>query len=122
MVPFILLIIVNGALVFSIYKSSQLNSSTKNRRTGTSVSIIILTFLFIVMSLPSAIGGGYFLEELFADPNANYLFLMDNILFSYHALNFLIFGLANKRLQGCFKAMFLIKPNSAIKQSSTLNS
>ena len=121
MVPFIILLIVNVTLVFSILKPTKLNSSAKNRRKGTSVFIIVLTFLFIVMSLPSAIGGGYFLKELFANPNENYLFLMNNITFSYHAFNFFIFGVVNRRLQSCFKAMVLRQPNLAIQQSTTLN-
>lgn len=71
------------------------------------------------MNLPSAIGGGYFLEELYSTPELNFLYLMDNLLFSYHAFHFVIFTFANKRLFSHVKRLFKIQDIKVARHSNT---
>ena len=102
--------VINSLLIYEIVKLKGLSKYSINgiadrKKRNSSISIVTMTLLFIVMTSPSAIGGGYFLEELFSNTHINYLYLMDNISFLYHGLNFFIFGIANKRLYNEIKSM-----------------
>lgn len=109
LVPFFLLLTSNCLLIQIIYDSgknlSKVQKNNLNMKRNTSLSIIFLTFMFVIMVLPASIAGGYFLEELFAITYFNFIYLMDKLLFTYHGLNFLLFSLANKRLFSHIKSL-----------------
>ena len=68
-----------------------------------------MTIMYIILTCPAAIGGGYFLSYLFSNPQLNILYIMDIFSFSYHAFSFLIFSMANKRLNCEIKSLLRIE-------------
>lgn len=105
------LIILNSFMIYkTVYKqkfalkhTSELSNRKKRQMT---ISVIILTMLFIIMTLPGAVVSGYFFQVLIKTPMGTIiLYLLDNISFSYHGLGFLILYLSNKQISMQVKSL-----------------
>jgi hypothetical protein len=111
LVPFSILLIFNILLIFEVRKSrlsisANNNSFALKRKFQMSLTVIILTFSFIIMTLPGAIVSGFFFAIFtFTDEGYFKLILFDSITFSYHAFNFFILLLSNKKFSEAFKSM-----------------
>ncbi len=72
--PFILLAFINTMLIVSVVKSSSrakigttsFSSVPLNKRKSMTISIIVFTLAFVVLTGPLAIFGGYFLSNFLA--------------------------------------------------------
>jgi Na+/H+ antiporter NhaC len=77
-------------------------------------TIILITFLYILLTLPGAIIAGYFYNTLIvSDIGSIFIILSSNIQFIYQAFNFFILYFTNKlfakevrRLFGCGRRQF----------------
>jgi hypothetical protein len=70
----------------------------KIRRRNTSVSIVTITFTFILCTLPNAIAGGYYISILFqSEIGTIILFITDCFAFTFHSFNFAVFFIMNKK-------------------------
>ncbi len=93
-----------------VNKVLPLNNSPHHKRRSMTVIIILITFAYIVLTLPSAIAGGYYLDSLMKTlEGKNILFICDTLSFSYHALNFIALPIANKQFRREFKTFRIFK-------------
>lgn len=98
-VPFALYI-VNIFLLIDLRKKSREitieNSQISKRQISISLSVILITFLFIVFTCPSAIASQYY-NVLVMSFNGNiFLSAADCLAFTFHAFNILILCASNK--------------------------
>ncbi len=85
-----------------------------------SITVLISTGLFVIMTLPSAIAGGYYLTELLqTDSGKVILFICDNILFTYHSINLIILMISNKQFWRECKIM-VTKKNQVESMTTTM--
>ena len=92
--PFLIMIAFNTLIVRKIIQtgSSQSTRHKSKKLMKTSVTLFLLSFLFIIMTMPTKICFGYFLDY-FRENNLRMqiLTLIDNIGFSYNSSLFIIF-------------------------------
>lgn len=112
--PFVLLIIFNCGIIYEATKYSrririqqasqkagprlQITSNSLNKKAEMSKTILLVTFIYILIASPSAIYSGYFYADLVNTdygPMINNIF--DAIIFSYPAFNFFILYFSNKK-------------------------
>lgn len=110
-VPFCLLVLVNSLLLIkSVFcnKMNQVgpmtNSAQKRHKRSMTLTLIVITFSFILFTLPSSIAGGYLYRQMISSENGlATLYLLNNISFSFHSFNFIVFLIFNKKFQNEFK-------------------
>jgi hypothetical protein len=113
-VPFVLLLIFNGFLIYVTVKRKR--SVEGRKKLALSVTVISMTISFILFTLPTAIVSTYFDTFEFALVSLEHVKIVTSnaITYSYHAFNFFILYNTNKRFVKEFKAMFteikLLKP------------
>lgn len=111
-VPFSLLIIFNCLIIIKATQFararrvhlSQASTSGANpvlnlsrkRKTEMTRTIIIVTFLFVVLSVPSAFATFYYNQLVVLDIGPMLITLLDDIQFSFPAFNFIILYFTNK--------------------------
>lgn len=123
-IPFVLLAVINVMLIYSTkfhnkvaIAATTTDSKIKKRRQMT-ITVFLITFLFILMTLPGSFGsiffvqkindynfikkgaivsGFYFLSLSQTQIGSAVIILMDDISFSYHAFNFFTLLLTNKK-------------------------
>ena len=119
-IPFVTLFITNLAFIIFLYRKKRTNTSTPNldsvatKKTKSSsnkmhsinVTIMVMTFLFIGMTLPCAFASFYFNELIVTDLGYFFIVLSNCISFSYHGLNCLLYYFSNKRFRNEFLAFF----------------
>jgi hypothetical protein len=109
-IPFVLLSITNGLLIYRTCKTGTKTSTEQNKskKKMMTLFIIIMTLFFIILTLPSSIAGGYFLKVLLStDAGYTVLFFCDCLAFSYHAFNIIVLYFANKQFKRELKVMIL---------------
>ena len=105
------MLVVNALLIHKIMFKNGISTDTtadrqhRSKRLAASISVIILTFLFIVMTLPDAIATGFYLSELL-DTNSGtaVLFAADCLAFSFHGFNSIILLVTNSQFRQEFKS------------------
>lgn len=119
-IPFSILVCSNLLLIKeTLYKSRAVVASTSHesqaKRKRMSLSILIMTITFILLTLPTTIAGGYFIKTLIStELGFTILFICDSLAFSYHALNFVVFLVFNKKFSREFKLFIRILCKSGI--------
>ena len=102
MFSFNMLLIVN--LKQKLAKSSN-RQIFFNKRPNLTVSLVILSFLFLIMTTPGTILFGFFFDHL-SNLDQSLIFLIDDISFLNHAMLFLISFLSNKKFRKVIFQMF----------------
>lgn len=94
-VPFIIMIVFNFLLIRSLMNSKSKglskgkNSNLLFRRRLT-ISILTITFAFIIMTMPSSIAFGFFSEKIKKELRASSIFhLLDTFAFMFHSCLFI---------------------------------
>ena len=119
-IPFVTLFITNLAFIIFLYRKKRTSKTTPNLDSvGTSnikssshkmqsinVTIMIMTFLFIGMTLPCAFASFYFNELIVSDVGYFFIVFSNCISFSYHGLNCLLYYFSNKRFRNEFLDFF----------------
>ena len=119
-IPFVTLFITNLAFIINLYqkkktsttaptldtvKNKKSNSNNKKLR-SINVTIMVMTFLFILMTLPCAFASFYFNELIVSDLGYFFIVLSNCISFSYHGLNCVLYYFSNKKFRAQFLAFF----------------
>ena len=147
--PFSIILIANSFLIYEMIKfernkivRTQPGEERKERKTMT-ISVAALTFGFILLTAPSALGGIYFrgryilyivtskvkkyfaffcilffLGFLFSSNGQVVLWFVSALVNTYHASNFLFLMISNKRFSQQFKALINLKPSGKDKSTS----
>ncbi len=120
LIPFILIISTNILLIYEIKKqTASIKSATKDAKSrAMNRLVILLALLFIVLTLPGAVVTSILNKVLQERGIVGFVIIniCDCLSFSFHALNFLIVMLTNKRFAYEVKAYFKTKFN--LNQSS----
>ena len=111
--PFTILLVINFLLI-KLIRQKKLPTShaesanrQKSRKNATSRTIIIVTFLYIILTGPEAVGS-FFLPQILALPYGQaIMFLFDEICFTYHAFSFFILFFSNSRFSTELKNIFI---------------
>ena len=106
-IPFGLIFILNALLLFYIYKSTKtiqnFRSSILKKQISISVTILTITFLFIIATAPGAVISQFYNVLVRSEHGLIVLFSGDNITFSYHAFTLIILSLTNKEFLRKFR-------------------
>ena len=120
-VPFCLLAITNALLLIHLRQTTtyitNVNSTVKREQMSINLTVILITLMFIVFTLPNAIVSHFrlLLWSMGSDGTA-LMFGLDNLTLSYHAFNIVILLATNKLFLRQFKVLFSDKK---IKMNST---
>ena len=89
--------------------SADISEESNLKRKSLCYTVIILTTIFIVLSFPDNMLNAFFLAPLL-EKNYGYvvLFMVDNLVFTYHALHFAILLVTNKRFAQELKILFKV--------------
>jgi hypothetical protein len=109
--PFLALLSINSLILVTAVQSSNIiepNStaiSTRKRQLG--LTITILTFYFIIATIPSGLITGFFYEKLNPNPKQGNLiiFICDSLAFTYHSSKFIVLVLFNSKFKQEYKQM-----------------
>ena len=108
-IPFVLLMASNCALIYEIVlKKNDLITRRKDeieKRKSISISIIVLTFVFIIFTMPSALVDGYFTELLSNESGLFIVLALAELSYTYHAFKFATLFFTNKQIR---KEFYLI--------------
>ncbi|CAF3158185.1 unnamed protein product [Rotaria socialis] len=88
-VPFIFMFIFNSGVIYHLFRIHQ-NSLVQNSRIqhrSISITLVITTFLFVIMTVPATIFYAFFFQT------SSYFILhfFDSILYTYHVLSFFLY-------------------------------
>lgn len=114
--PYILLILFNSIIIYTATRyerkhknsiSSSIENRSAKRKTQMTRMIILITFLYIMTSLPNTIVTGYLYNTVVRlDVGQLIINLINGIHFSYPAFNFFILFFSNKLFAEEVKFMF----------------
>jgi hypothetical protein len=122
--PFCALLIINILLIYHSKASRNRLSNTtvavttvniqivqkKNEIKSMGITIILLTFVFLLATLPRSIIVTFFLDTATQDRFAFYLTrLLDSFSTAYHSFNFLALLITNKKIASECKKIFYVK-------------
>ena len=86
--PLVLMIVFNGGVIYHLTRLRQ-TSTVQNSRIqhrAISITLVITTFLFLVMTIPSGVAFSFFYTA-----NRALLNFLDGMLYTYHMLTFLVY-------------------------------
>ena len=115
------MIIFNIQLISVVYKNKNHSNFTtsKNKEIKMSISVIAITILFIVCTLPTA-SISFVYEKLYSTDYGQLCILLCNILtYTYQASNLIILYLTNKQFSVELKSIIY---RNKVKDSSTKTS
>lgn len=85
-VPFILMLVINGGVIYQLMRlkrSTTVRNSRINHQT-ISITLLITTILFMILTIPPTICYGFFYSEI----NIIILHLLDAFMYTYHVMSF----------------------------------
>lgn len=116
--------ILNTMLVYNIkYKHHNLIHTTRessDRKKSLSFTVLIITTVFIVLTLPNNILNAFFLPLFDTEYGYNIFFLTDCLAFTYHGFNFLLLLITNKRFYAEFKEIMNTQRSNRISNIGNL--
>lgn len=120
--PFLVLAIANLLLIRKIMSRKVVKMTTmsstftnakstgkKSKSDRINKTVIILTLIFVMMTLPLASASFFFNQLVLTDYGLFIIVLLDCISFSYHGLNFILMAFSNKIFRKQYKKTFKIK-------------
>lgn len=128
--PFTLLIVFNTIIILKAnrFNREHRNSISGSRRAGVrrkaqmTRMIVFITFLFIVVTIPSTLLSGYFYTRVITLPEGQLIVnLFNAIQFSYSAFNFFILCFSNKLFAREVNIWLLGKPKNLSSRRATIN-
>lgn len=125
MITFNLLLIVNLRKKFNkkkdySSKSSKIaSSSSSNKTLGLTISLITVSFLFMIMTTPGTILFAYFYGPLFSKLDRAIVYLIDDISYLNHSMLFFISFVSNKKFRKTI-IRFCLRPKEELKQISMI--
>jgi hypothetical protein len=127
-VPYSLLLIINCLIILKATQFTRARRATNPslngvaRRTQMTRMILLITFLFILLTLPSAIISGYFFGAIYQlEYGKMAINLINAIQFTYPVFNFFIMFFTNKLFEQEVKSLFSgIRINTRVTTSNQL--
>ena len=109
-IPFTFIVILNVVLLHHLYQNYRVFKLNKlkqvKKKSSITITIISMTFLFIVFTSPGAFTSKYY-SNLVSSTNGHMIILFcDCFCFSYHGLNIIILCFTNKRFFRQLKTFF----------------
>lgn len=108
-IPFVVLLITNGILIYSITHRRVRgveNEPSRRRQRSMNRTVFLATFLFIVMTLPSTIAGNM-LNWLVKIPRGlQIVVILNTFSLTYHAHGLVILFVTNRKFRQVFKQTF----------------
>jgi len=88
-VPFVLMVIFNSGVIYHLIQLRRTTTIQNSRiqHRAISITLVIMTFLFLIMTMPSNIAYGFF--QTVSSPQ--FLQALDAVLVTYHILSFLLY-------------------------------
>ena len=104
-IPFVLLAINNLLLIHSIrsHHTITLTNSSKTKQRSLNKTVLLITALFIVLTLPSSIASIYYDQLIVSSAGFVILIALDSLTFSYHSFNIFVLLYTNKKFKRDFK-------------------
>lgn len=112
LIPFGILVIMNSLLLFEVIRKKAIGSNIeveKAKRRSLTITVIIITLIYILLTAPIAIGAGYFLVEI-SKIGLWVLQLLSAFRYAYHSIGFFLLLASNKRFSEEVKSI-LCKSN-----------
>ncbi|CAF2341275.1 unnamed protein product [Rotaria sp. Silwood2] len=107
--PFIFMVTFNSGAIYHLihlrYTSTIQNSRIQHK--SISITLIITTFLFLIMTIPATVGYAFF-----PTANSTILHLLDGLLYTYHALSFPLYMIIFDEFQQEVFRMITCKRNN----------
>ena len=102
-IPFIFMVVINIGIIYHLIKHQQISTISNSGIHSRSISItlVITTFLFLIMSLPSTISFAFFDKKA----SVTVLNMMDGICFTYHIISFPLYFLTFTQFRKVFITM-----------------
>ena len=109
--------------ILLINTSIQITADSINKRKSLSITILIITTVFIVLTLPDNIMNAFYMPFVESvDYGYHLLFFCDCLAFTFHGLHFIILIVSNKLFEKEFKIMLKsLKLSSKVGHSSVNN-
>lgn len=101
--------------MYSVHKKTQAsikNKKTLQKKNSANITVISLTFLFIVLTSPLAVVANSYTELIKTLSGKLIISIGDSLSFSFHCLSIIILMITNKRFFREMKALFGIKDNN----------
>jgi hypothetical protein len=108
-IPFVSMVILNCGVIYHLFnlrRSSTIQNSRIQHR-AISITVVITTFLFSLMTIPSTVAYAFFTNT--ASDTA--LYTLDCVLYSYHTLSFAIYMITFKEFRQEFIKMVTCNNN-----------
>lgn len=106
LIPFLVMVTTNLLLIFKLRQRKLTNYKTDNgqkrashKRQNLTISLLIISFLFVLMTSPGSILFGFFYNQILGDLDRAYIFLIDDISFLNHASLFFISFASNMKFR-----------------------
>jgi hypothetical protein len=90
----------------SLHRNNTTRKSIKVRSASFGKTIIFLTLLFFIMTLPTAVVSFFFNRLITTNEGKFFITLSNCISFSYHGLNYFIYNMSNKKFRSESKNTF----------------
>ena len=116
-VPFLLMSVLNSGVIYYLIRLRQTSTVQNSRIDHRSISItlVITTFLFLLMTTPATIAFGFFMHTL----GKTWLYLLDCILYTYHILSLPLYLLTFKEFR--HETLRVLKVREGQKVQSTVS-
>lgn len=103
-IPFVIMMTFNSLLIVNIRKkistfNSKSTSSSSIKRPNLTVSLIVLTCMFLVMTTPATVMFAFFYSQMIATIGKSWLYFIDDISFLNHGMLFTICFVSNKKFR-----------------------
>lgn len=121
LIPFLIMITFNTLLIFNIKKklltNSSSSSSSSKRRPGLTISLITVSFLFLIMTTPGTIVFAYFYNVI-SGLDVSIIYLIDDISFLNHALIFFISFVSIKKFRTTITQVLIMSVKKSKRRSN----
>lgn len=124
-IPFVLMTIFNGLIIKAVFISSNLkaekNIKLTRKKKRVTITLVLVTVFFLIMTLPSTIFFGYFFDYFYSlEFGPSLMIIMDSLSFLNSSSIFFITLAINSKFRTAFRAYFsfwLRKKGKTIKNS-----
>ena len=104
--PFVLMVAINSGVIYHlvrIRRSTTLQNSRLHHR-AISITLVITTFLFLLMTVPATVAFGFF-----SNTNRTILRFLDGFLYTYHTLSFPLYFFTFEEFRREFIALIMCR-------------
>ncbi|CAF4235860.1 unnamed protein product, partial [Adineta steineri] len=109
-IPFILMVIFNSGVIYHLIKRRQVRviQQSQIQHRAISITLVITTFLFLIMTIPATIVAAFFTTT----PPTDLAKILDSILYTYHLTSFPLYLITFKEFRWEFIKMITCKNNN----------